>query len=363
MNDSGATNTGSKRQPFTTADLRRFFHQPDVAAFWCQSPLPPTSKYSPPSPFTSRIRASNASLFPLHIAASSPLHHHGGLQLATMGFPNQSSHNDEKADPQLSGHVLIAIRNVLTKISKLKNTSSTTSGSSRTAMVGACNTDHAAANTSGCPASPRPAHASTFDGSGDDGANVDGSSHTTILPLPGTLQGTQGARGEGNQHPHPALIFGNHGPPPGLKGANGQPGLHAAARNQYFPKGQSVGTRGFRRLPPPPGFGPSFGNRQYPPGFRPPVMFEKCFSLASTRIVSLSEYSATLHIIMSLTSPQYDNTLYCDKCGGGSDLGWFYRCCHDTDARLFESIKDGHSVCMRFRDDCYVSRDKNKNAS
>lgn len=195
-----------------------------------------------------------------------------------MGFPNQSNHNDETADPRISSHVSVAIRNMLTKISKLKNTSSTTTASSRAAMVGASrNTNHAAANTSDCPASPRPAHASTFDGSGDDGTNVDGSSQTTNFSLPGTLQDTQGTHGEDNQHPHSSLTFGNHGPPPGLESGN----------DQHSPKGRNVGTQGFRRLPPPPGFGPSFGTRQYPPGFRPPVMFEKCFSLASTRIVSL----------------------------------------------------------------------------
>ncbi|KAI3397558.1 hypothetical protein diail_10651 [Diaporthe ilicicola] len=44
-----------------------------------------------------------------------------------------------------------------------------------------------------------------------------------------------------------------------------------------------------------------------------------------------------------LTKHQYDNTLRCDKCGGGSDFGWFYRCCHDTETRLYESIRDGNT--------------------
>ncbi|KAK7736842.1 hypothetical protein SLS63_003191 [Diaporthe eres] len=40
---------------------------------------------------------------------------------------------------------------------------------------------------------------------------------------------------------------------------------------------------------------------------------------------------------------KYDHTLRCDKCGGGSDFGWFYRCCHDTETRLYESIRDGNT--------------------
>lgn len=44
---------------------------------------------------------------------------------------------------------------------------------------------------------------------------------------------------------------------------------------------------------------------------------------------------------------QYDRNLRCDRCGRGSDLGFFYRCVHNVDARLFESIAEGNRVSMR----------------
>lgn len=46
------------------------------------------------------------------------------------------------------------------------------------------------------------------------------------------------------------------------------------------------------------------------------------------------------------TLTQYDKNLRCDRCGGRSDLGWYYRCCHETDARLFESIRNGNEVTI-----------------
>lgn len=168
---------------------------------------------------------------------------------------------------QYSLHVPSAVRNVLTKISKLKNTAAS---GLRAAMAGASsNPDPSAANPSACPASPRPAHASISKGSGGNGAKVEQSAQMNPLPPPGSVPGTHDAHVEANQHPHPGLIFGNYRPPPSLSGV-----IHQAGNQMP------------RRLPPPPGFGPPFGNRRYPPGFRPPVMFEKCFSLASTRIVS-----------------------------------------------------------------------------
>lgn len=167
-------------------------------------------------------------------------------------------------------HVPNAMRNLLIKISKLKNIGHTAASGLHAAMVGAfSNPDPSAANTPGCPASPRPVHATISDGSRGNGDNIEQSSQTAPLSPPGSVLGTDGTQDEGSQHPHPSLIFGNYGPPPGIAGV-----VHQA------------GNQSPRRLSPPPGFGPPFGSRRYPPGFRPPVMFEKCFSLASTRIVS-----------------------------------------------------------------------------
>lgn len=211
-----------------------------------------------------------------------------------MGSSDQNDKQDEEAHPQYSRQFSNAIRNVLTKISKLKNTVGTTTGDSQAAMVaGPSNSDPSAANTSNDPASPRPAHISTFDGSGGNATNADESAQPPPTPPPDPVVDAQGAHVEDNQHPHPGLIFGNYGPPPGFTSANLQAEHQATAGNQHPQPGQVLGTRGFRRLPPPPGFGPPFGNRRYPPGFRPPVMFEKCFSLASTRIVSFNRLLRT----------------------------------------------------------------------
>ncbi|CAN8097312.1 unnamed protein product [Discula destructiva] len=49
---------------------------------------------------------------------------------------------------------------------------------------------------------------------------------------------------------------------------------------------------------------------------------EKCHPLASTRV--------------------YNKNLRCDRCGGRSALGWYYRCSHEADARLYESIQNGN---------------------
>ncbi|KAF3770272.1 hypothetical protein M406DRAFT_66691 [Cryphonectria parasitica EP155] len=95
--------------------------------------------------------------------------------------------------------------------------------------------------------------------------------------------------------------------------------------------------------PPPTGM---IGNRPIPaegiwpdqsidrPQFVPRIlssMHEKCFSLSSTRV--------------------YDDTLRCDKCGCRSKLGWMYRCSHEIEARLFESIKDGNQTIQEHFDE------------
>lgn len=77
---------------------------------------------------------------------------------------------------------------------------------------------------------------------------------------------------------------------------------------------------------------------------RPRKMFHKCFSLASERVVSsklLHPVDQTYHRLQFL---QFDRNLRCDKCGGGSDFGWFYRCSHETNDRLFDSITQGNKV-------------------
>lgn len=206
-----------------------------------------------------------------------------------MDFTNQINNESEKPHLQYSRQVPNATRNVLTKIFKFKNSSGDTTDSLPAAMADASsNSDLSAAGASDCPSSPRPTHASISDGSEGSDADIEESSRAVSLSPPDSVPDTQGAHVEGSQYPHPGLIFGNHGPPPGLTGANHQAVHQETAENQRPLQNQALGTQGFRRLPPPPGFGTSFGNRRYPSGFRPPVMFEKCFSLASTRIVSQS---------------------------------------------------------------------------
>lgn len=48
--------------------------------------------------------------------------------------------------------------------------------------------------------------------------------------------------------------------------------------------------------------------------------------------------------MLTASSFQYDSKLRCDRCDRGSDLGFFYRCVHNVDARLFENMAEGNQV-------------------
>lgn len=45
-----------------------------------------------------------------------------------------------------------------------------------------------------------------------------------------------------------------------------------------------------------------------------------------------------------LTIIQYNKNLRCDRCGGQSALGWYYRCCDEVDTRIYESIQNGNEA-------------------
>lgn len=193
-----------------------------------------------------------------------------------MDSSDQNDRQDGKSRTRSPRHGSNAVRDVLTTVAKLNNIGRSTAAILRASTVGGSNdSDPSAAKTADCPASPRPAHTSTFQGPGEDDTRVEASSQTIPLSPPGPLPVTQGAHVQDSQYPPPGLVFGNRGPPPGFSAANQQ-------------QIDNFGPLGFRGLPPPPGFGPSFGNRLYSPVFRPPMMFEKCFSLAATRVVSIS---------------------------------------------------------------------------
>ncbi|KAJ4424118.1 hypothetical protein N0V82_001166 [Gnomoniopsis sp. IMI 355080] len=149
----------------------------------------------------------------------------------------------------------------------------------------------------------------------------------------GGMDGRRDGTGNGKEVPEqiPALI--KVGPcyngrlAPGLGWCKVLP--PSTTSNQILPAGTVSGTQGHHLeelISESQPLDPNISGRRFSP---PPQVSDysllpmhKCFALASTRV--------------------YDKNLRCDRCGGRSDLGWYYRCCHEIDARLFESIRNGN---------------------
>ncbi|KAJ4392040.1 hypothetical protein N0V93_005661 [Gnomoniopsis smithogilvyi] len=138
------------------------------------------------------------------------------------------------------------------------------------------------------------------------------------IPPAGTVFGTQGHPPPslifGSQPPYPTEIFHSQIPPPGAIFGNQTPPDEVVFGNHPSPGGIS-GKQ-------PPSLNAVFDTHSHNNSDPPLRPMHKCFALASTRV--------------------YDKSLRCDRCGGRSDLGWYYRCSHETDARLFESIRNGN---------------------
>ncbi|ROW12466.1 hypothetical protein VMCG_00011 [Cytospora schulzeri] len=85
---------------------------------------------------------------------------------------------------------------------------------------------------------------------------------------------------------------------------------------------EGAGNNRIHGFPPPPTRGSIFAP-QFPPIPPRHVPYaDRCYSLGMSRV--------------------YDDTLRCDKCGRGSDFGWFYRCTNEAETRLYDSIREGN---------------------
>lgn len=68
------------------------------------------------------------------------------------------------------------------------------------------------------------------------------------------------------------------------------------------------------------------------------------FYTRGTSMISVNLYLGRAASYLTMLCFQYDPNQRCDLCGRGSDFGFFYRCVHNVDTRLFENIAEGNQV-------------------